>query len=58
MTEAATSDPAVPEVTERATWQARIDELRVVVTDQGRTHRRPRYRRPLTMWSSAVTKEE
>ena len=29
MTEAATSNPPVPEVTDRATWQARIDELRV-----------------------------
>ena len=29
MEEAATSNPPVPEVTDRATWQARIDELRV-----------------------------
>jgi len=29
MTEAATSNPPVPEVTDRATWQARIDDLRV-----------------------------
>jgi predicted dithiol-disulfide oxidoreductase (DUF899 family) len=29
MTEAPTNNPPVPEVTDRATWQARIDELRV-----------------------------
>ena len=29
MMEGTTSDPPVPEVTDRATWQARIDELRV-----------------------------
>ena len=29
MTEAATGNHPVPEVTDRATWQARIDELRV-----------------------------
>ena len=29
MTEAATSNPPVPEVADRETWQARIDELRV-----------------------------
>ena len=29
MTEAATNDPPVPEVTDRAAWQARTDKLRV-----------------------------
>jgi hypothetical protein len=29
MTEIATSNRPVPQVTDRATWQARIDELRV-----------------------------
>ena len=29
MTVTATSDRPVPQVTDRATWQARIDELRV-----------------------------
>src|SRR2546421_9537893 len=36
MTETATSNRRVPQVTDRATWQARIDELRV--KEKAHTH--------------------